>query len=290
MYSDTVALEYLLGYNIKKPSHFFWTGFFYATVAIFVSAVLFFHAPSMVIVTFMTLPAVYVFTNLMRKKCLEEVKVKSLIDLMTVNIDIVEMYLFLFLGMVVGIAIWFSVLPTELADTLLSEQLFNLYSITQVGAPTASATAAQTLASDVFLLIAVNNIKLVLLMTVLSFIFAAGALFILSWNATVVGVAIGLIVRKLATTGELAPAVLTGIPLGFAFYILHLVPEVVAYFVAAISGALISSAMMRYDPFGPKSRKLIFMSICLLAISIGLILLAAGIEVNLSRQIQMTLR
>ncbi len=283
-----MVLEYLLGYEVKKPIHLFGTGFFYSSIAIFVSAVLFFHAPSMVIVTFMTLPTVYIFTQILKRKSLEEVKVKSLLDLLTVNIDIVEMYTFLFLGMVAGIALWFSVLPASMADGLLSEQLFNLYSITQISAASASATATTTQAfgTEIFMLIAMNNIKLVLLMAVLSFIFAAGALFILAWNASVVGVAIGLVVRRLSTEGGLATAVAQGIPLGFAYYIMHLVPEVVSYFLAAIAGAMISSAMMRYDPFGPKSRKLMLVAACLIVMSIGLILLAAGIETNLSRSIQ----
>ena len=287
-----MVLEYLVGYQVKKPAHLFGTGFFYASIAIFVSAVLFFHAPSMVVVTFMTLPSVYVFTSIMARKCLEEVKVKSLLDLLTVNTDLVEMYTFLFLGMVAGVAIWFSVLPAEMADQLMSEQLFNLYSITQITSATASGSAVtvmQSASSDIFMMIAANNIKLVLLMAVLSFVFAAGALFILAWNASVVGVAIGLMVRRFATSGPNVPAMLTGIPLGFAYYILHLVPEVVAYFIAAIAGAMISSAMIRYTPFSPKSRKLMLIAVCLLAISIGLILLAAGIEINLSRTIQMSI-
>jgi uncharacterized membrane protein SpoIIM required for sporulation len=287
-----LVLEYLVGYQVKKPAHLFGTGFFYASIAIFVSAVLFFHAPSMVVVTFMTLPSVYVFTSIMARKCLEEVKVKSLLDLLTVNTDLVEMYTFLFLGMVAGVAIWFSVLPAEMADQLMSEQLFNLYSITQITSATASGSAVtvmQSASSDIFMMIAANNIKLVLLMAVLSFVFAAGALFILAWNASVVGVAIGLMVRRFATSGPNVPAMLTGIPLGFAYYILHLVPEVVAYFIAAIAGAMISSAMIRYTPFSPKSRKLMLIAVCLLAISIGLILLAAGIEINLSRTIQMSI-
>lgn len=287
-----MVLEYLLGFEVKRPTHLFGTGFFYTTIAIFVSAVLFFHAPSMVIVTFMTLPTVYVFTAILRKKSLEEIKVKSLIELLTVNSDIVEMYTFLFLGMVAGVAVWFSVLPVDLADRLMSEQLFNLYSITQITSAmtiTSTVTAAQTFSSDIFLLIALNNIKLVLLMAVLSFIFAAGALFILAWNASVVGVAIGMLVRRISTTGEFVPAVVAGIPLGFAYYILHLVPEIIAYFTAAIAGALISSAMMRYDPFGPKSRKLMLIAVYLIAIAVGLILFAAAIEINLSRQIQLAL-
>lgn len=286
-----MVLEYLLGYEVKKPAHLFGTGFFYTSIAIFVSAFLFFHAPSMVIVTFMTLPTIYVITNMLGKKSLQEIKAKSLIDLLTINSDLVEMYMFLFLGMVAGIAVWFSILPMDLADNLMSEQLFSLYSITNIAPITAtsSVTTTQTFSSDALFVISMNNIKLMVLMAVLSFIFSSGALFILSWNASVVGVAIGLVVRRLMTGTELVPAILTGIPLGFSFYILHLIPEIIAYFTAAIAGAMISSAMMRYSPFGPKSRKLMLVAVYLLVIAIVLILLAAGIEISLSRQIQLAM-
>lgn len=285
-----MVLEYILGYEVKRPVHLFMTGAFYSSIAIFVSTILFFHAPSMVIVTFMTLPAVYIITQLLKRKSLEEVKVRSAFDFIKVNLDLVEMYMFLFLGMTAGIAFWFSVLPAGVADTLLSEQIYNLHSITQTvmtgGATLGYQTIGQTASSEMFLLIAANNIKLVLLMTLLSFVFASGALFILAWNATVVGVAIGFIIRRLSSE-TLLVGLAEGLPLGFAYYILHIIPEIVAYFTAAIAGAMISSAMMRYDPFGPKSRKLMLIAAALMGVAILMILFGAAVEIELSRTIQM---
>jgi hypothetical protein len=278
-----MVLEYLLGYEIKKPVQLFLTGIFYSSIAIFIAAVLFFRSPSMVIVTFMTLPTVYIFARILHRKSFEQLKVRTFPELLEVNSDLVEMYTFLFLGMVTGIALWFSILPSELAAAIFSEQIYHVHAI-------AETTAAAVTSSQVYLIIAANNIKLVLLCTVLSFIFASGALFLLAWNATIVGVVMGMLTKKLQAAGMgLVAALGKGLTLGFAYYILHLVPEIVAYFTATIGGAMISSAVMRYKPFGSKSRKLMLIAAGLVSIAIALILLAVAIEIHLSRAIQLGL-
>jgi uncharacterized membrane protein SpoIIM required for sporulation len=124
----------------------------------------------------------------------------------------------------------------------------------------------------------------------LSFLFGAGAVFILSWNATVVGVAMGLLVRKIQAEGASLPLALAkGLPMSMSYYILHLIPEVVAYFLAAISGALISSAMTRYDGSSVKAKRLFIIAGTLIVISIFIIIMAALVEISISHMIQMRL-
>ncbi len=278
-----MVLEFLLGYELRKPLHLFATGAFFSSIAVFISAALFAHAPSMVVVSFMTLPLVYVYTNVLRSSSAHESKKDSFSHLWKDNIKIAEDFIFLFLGMTIGVAVWFAIMPHETLGTLFAEQIYNL---NQIGVSTGFTTY-----SDVFMLIASNNIKLVLLSSLMSFVFAAGALFILSWNASVVGVAIGTLVNKLRVAGEVAPLALgKGLGVGTAFYILHLVPEVVAYFYAAVAGAFISAALMRYEPLSRPSNRLLMISGGLIAVAIGLILFAAFIEIQISHQIQLALR
>lgn len=306
-----MVLEYLLGYELNRPVHLFGTGIFYSSIAVFVSAALFAHAPSMVVVAFMTLPLVYIWTSLMGKRSMHEATGDTFRHLWSDNVGIAEDFLFLFLGMTVGIALWFSILPEGMLSNLFSEQLWNLNSIgvatgfssagpqlasSGLATPTGFAVSPSTFAStpagfairpDVFILIAQNNLKLVVLSALLSFVFAAGALFILAWNASVVGVAIGTLINKLRVAGAIAPVALGGgLGLGTAFYILHLVPEIVAYFYASVAGAFISSALLRYKPLTKQSNRLLVISAALLAISVGMILLGALIEVGISHQIQ----
>ena len=278
-----MIMDFLMSIELEKPLNLFLVGLFISSISVFISMALFVHAPSMVVVTFMTLPAIYVFTNLLKKKCVQETKLHTIKQLFDTNADIAELYLMLFLGMSVGIAFWYSVLPPELTQVLFSEQIYNL---SQLGISTGSATQA-----DIFMIIALNNTKLVILCTIMSFIFGAGALFILSWNASVVGVAVGILITKIKAAGTFLPlAIAQGFSMGTAYYILHLVPEVVAYFYAAVAGAFIASAVMRYKPFSPNSNRLIGISFFLLIIAIVLILLGAVIETQISHAIQSVYR
>ncbi len=122
----------------------------------------------------------------------------------------------------------------------------------------------------------------------MSFLFGSGAIFIMAWNETVVGTAVGLLIRQIQQKGASLPiALFKGLPLGTSYYILHLIPEIVSYFLAAIAGALISSAMTRYDKSSDKARKLFIIAGGLLLAAVIIILLAAAIEINISHMIQL---
>jgi ABC-type polysaccharide/polyol phosphate export permease len=130
-----------------------------------------------------------------------------------------------------------------------------------------------------------------MLCTLLSFVFSAGALFVLSWNASVVGTAVGSLIAKLQGAGSVAGVALAqGLTLGTVFYMLHLIPEVVAYFYASVAGAFISSAMLRYEPFSKPSNRLLALAVAFTGVAIALILLGAVIETQISHRIQVALR
>ena len=279
-----MVLEFLLEYEWDKPLQIFASGFFFSSVAIFIAAALFAHSPSLVVVTFMTLPLIYTYTNLLQQEAAHEVKDKTIRQLIADNMFLVKTYLLLFLGMTIGIAFWFSILPNSMLSSLFSEQIYNL---NQIGLVTGLSITPLAIDSSAFMTIASNNIKLVLLSGIMSFVFAAGALFILSWNASVVGVAVGTIMIKLKASGVAASLALgQGLSLGAAFYLLHLIPEVAAYFLAAVAGAFISSAMMRYKPLSPNSNRLLAIAGSLMVFAVALILLGAVIEIEISHQIQ----
>lgn len=279
-----MVLELLLQDVTDKPLSLFFLGAVFVTIGILIATVLFPASPSLPLVVFMSLPCFYIFTNKLKETSKEQLKADTLGEIFDANSDIMDMYLYIFLGMTFGVILWFSLMPAGFADTVFADQIYNLRAINvAVAAPTGAAVA-----NDIFMKIAVNNIRLVLIFALLSFLFGSGAIFIMAWNATVVGVAVGLLVRQIQEKGASLPAsLLKGLPLGTSYYILHLIPEVVAYFLAAIAGALISSAMTRYDRSSEKARKLFIISGSLLLVAIFIILLAAAIEINISHMIQL---
>jgi uncharacterized membrane protein SpoIIM required for sporulation len=58
---------------------------------------------------------------------------------------------------------------------------------------------------------------------VFSLIFGAGAIFVLAWNASVIAAAVGIFSKNIGN-----------LPLGIARYMIHGIPEITAYFVAAV--------------------------------------------------------
>jgi uncharacterized membrane protein SpoIIM required for sporulation len=279
-----MVLEYILSFK-ENPKHLFISGFLYSTIAILLASAIFPRAPSMVVVTFMTLPSIYIFTKYFKELSLEELHSKSSWDIFRMNFKLAENYIYLFLGMSLGITVWFSVLPHEMLTNIFSEQIWNLE---QLGRATNLVTGAAT-SGDILSQIMFNNIRLVTLCCIMSFVFGAGSLFILSWNASIIGVAIGSIVYRFRTAGT-EFAFFSGVAMGISYFTLHLIPEVLAYFYGAIAGAFISTAMMRYKPFSEQSNKLLKIAAGLFLVAIGFIVIGAFIEVFISYNIQLFLR
>jgi uncharacterized membrane protein SpoIIM required for sporulation len=277
-----MVLETFLEDATNKPLHLFFIGGIFTTVAIIIATVLFPDSPSFPVVVFMTLPCIYIFTNKLNKTSKGEIRASTYQELFNANSDIMEMYLFVFMGMLFAITLWFSFLPESQTSLIFSEQLHNLHMINS------ALVTGNAVSTDAFMTIAMNNIRLVVIIALLSFLFGAGSTIILSWNATVVGVAVGLVVKKVQAAGSSLPvAFAKGLPIGMSYYILHLIPEIVAYFFAAIAGALISSAMTRYSGSPDKIKRLFIIAAGLLAASLVIIFLAAMIEISISYMIQM---
>ena len=277
-----MVLEYLLTFK-ENPKHLLISGFLYSTIAILIASSIFPRSPSMDVVAFMTLPAVYIFTQYFKELSLEELESKNSSEIFKMNFKLAENYTFLFLGMAIGVTVWFSLLPKEMLSNIFAEQIWNLE---QIGRATSLGTGA-AVGPNILNEIAINNIRLVLLCCILSFVFGAGSLFILSWNASIIGVAMGSIVYRLKVAEAATEfAFFNGIFMGLAYFTLHLIPEVLAYFYGAIAGAFISMAVMRYRPFSPESNKLLTLAGGLFLIAIAFILVGAFIEVFISYNIQ----
>ena len=278
-----MVLELLLQDATDKPLSLFFLGAVFVTIGILIASILFPASPSLPLVVFMSLPCFYIFTNKLKEVSKEQLEANTWEEIFDANGDIMDMYLYIFLGMTFGIILWFSMMPTEFADIVFADQISNLRAINIAASPTGAAVF-----DEVFMKIAINNIRLVLIFALLSFLFGSGSIFIMAWNATVVGVAVGLLVRQIQQRGVSLPvSLLKGLPLATSYYILHLIPEIVAYFLAAIAGALISSAMTRYDKSSDKARKLFVIAGAMIIMAIFIILLAAAIEINISHMIQL---
>jgi len=117
-----------------------------------------------------------------------------------------------------------------------------------------------------------------LLAVAFSFLYGAGAVFLIGWNASVIGVLIGKdIVQAAAASGSL----FSGIAIGL-YNALGLVPhglfESLGYFFGAIAGGIIGAALSKKrhlkGEMATVSKDVTFMMVC----AIGLLLIGALIE------------
>ena len=133
-----------------------------------------------------------------------------------------------------------------------------------------------------------NNVRVLAFALLFSFIFGAGAIFILTWNASVIAVAIADTARGIVSSGAEAVGVASvasyfhGFGLALARYMIHGIPEIGGYFVGGLAGGIISIGVIKYKLGSPKFKKVMFDALHLTILAIFILFVAAVLEVWVS--------
>jgi uncharacterized membrane protein SpoIIM required for sporulation len=215
---------------------------------------------------------------------------KSFTTFFARNFNIIQIYVWVFVGVIITFAILYMFFPTGTKLELFSEQInafcilsgecqnnIPLSVIGKAGAFSFDACknpGVSTL-SSCSLFIFENNIGVVLITIILSLFYGVGAIFILVWNASILGVFFGE-VFLISNHGR-------GLGLIQGMLIGHGPPELMAYIFAALSGAILSAVIAKNKLSCPHEFEkilqdvvfLIFLS--LFSVAYGAILEAAGI-------------
>ncbi|MBS3151696.1 stage II sporulation protein M [Candidatus Woesearchaeota archaeon] len=261
-----------------RPWEMLFLGFLYASIAVFLSLWIFRDYSSLVMVfltVFASIPVVYTLIAIEEKK---DTAIRSERFLLKEHSKALAVLMFLFLGYTVAFSLWFVVLPEDTVTDMFNVQLETIRSI---NAKVTSFSAGTGFVMQIFS----NNIKVMIFSLMFAFLFGAGAIFILTWNASVIAAAIGTFIKSnVANYAEAAGlGKLTGYfhvgSLGFMRYMIHGIPEILAYFAAGLAGGIISIAVIRHD-FGSKNfNKILYDSMDLIVIAILILFIAALIEV-----------
>lgn len=166
-------------------------------------------------------------------------------------------YTSFFLGVTFTLALAYLFLPSEVVESIFKEQ------IEEINLIRGSVSFGGTLVT-----ILVNNLGVLLLVFIFSLLYGAGAIFILSWNASVLAAAIGMSAKQLGGVRAL--------PIAILIYLPHGVWEITGYFLAAIAGGIVSAEISR-----KKSKWLSFVfedALYLLLIAVFLLFVGACIE------------
>ncbi len=152
---------------------------------------------------------------------------------------VLTMFTFLFLGFVAVFVLLFVVLPAEMVTHIFSTQINAIGEVrtSVTGSVTGNFTQHFSTLAKIFF----NNIKVLFFTLLFSVIYGAGAIFILSWNASVMGAAIGDAIREKV----LRVGALQAISLSLAGYFVHGIPEIFAYFAGGLAGGVLSVALVQ---------------------------------------------
>ena len=179
-----------------------------------------------------------------------------------------------FIGLVLAFAFFYLALPQQDSAQLFSTQKSELGNIR-------GSFQGHAIAEDVFEKLFSHNLQVLMFIILFSLVYGAGAVFILVWNASVIGVFLGeFSTSYIVTRGAEAGGHLTGVSLGLLGILPHGTLELGAYLIAALAGGILSAAIIRGD-YKEKEFPLIIYDVAkLVAWAIVFLAVGAFIEAN----------
>jgi uncharacterized membrane protein SpoIIM required for sporulation len=267
----------------REPWQMFIIGFFYAFLSLVIAKFAFGSDPvlskyiGMFVLVFcvmVSLPFMYYTIRLEERKDVEYGEEGRLLK---EHGRAIYSFLWLFMGFVVAFSIGYALFPH--GETMFKAQIETFCQINrpssfddcvkQYGIETSAKVTGAITSKEKFVAIFSNNVYVLIFTIIFSLVFGAGAIFILAWNATVIAAAIGIFMKS----------EITRLPLGLLRYMIHGLPEIAAYFIAALAGGIISIAVIRRDTDSERFLTISEDALMLIIIAMIILAISAFIEV-----------
>ncbi|MBI2529956.1 MAG: stage II sporulation protein M [Candidatus Diapherotrites archaeon] len=275
----------------RHPLYILFLSIAFSSISIWVSYFTFPESSSILSLAFVTIGMMPVMFSLFTVEEEEEAahpgKAATFIER---HFDIIAIYSWFLIGLIFSYSMWYVVLPQKEASFCLGEGIcmampakekvfreqentFSAFQSIRQGIATGKATDAIGGGGanfvDVFLLIFTNNASVFGLAVLFSFIFGAGAIFLLAWNGSFIGVVVGKeMLRSDVLSGML---IVVGL-------LPHGIPEFIAYFIGAIAGGIISAAISKKSYHKFEFEIIAKDVLVLIALAYAILLLGALIE------------
>lgn len=273
----------------RKPWKMVFIGLLYGTLSLLLVHWFFSSHPSLssasgiLVVLFCVLFSLPYMYFIIRREEKEDEDIQGFRAVWNHHKDALQAFVWLFVGLVIAFSFWHIILQ----DAQLLN--FQVQTYCQINQPsnmescisnylpnTGNITGKSVSNLGLLLQIIENNIGVIAFTLIFSLIFGAGAIFILVWNASVIAAAIGIFSNY--ELGNLFA--------GIGRYLIHGIPEIIAYFVTALAGGMFGIAFLRHGlKHGLKDKKFLHVlqnSIILLFVAIIIVIIAALIEVFLT--------
>ncbi len=270
----------------KRPWVLFIIGFFYSSVALLLSLWVFERYASLVTVFLTALATAPLFYFTIRYEEKKDVNMEGEISLLEEHGKAITFLMFLFIGISLSIAFWYIIMPEEYNQSLFGIQQQTISDInSQIVAKTTTNAVSHF---GITMKILSNNVKVLIFTLIFALIYGIGAIFILTWNASVIGVAIGNLIKgqvaQIASSIGLVSVSAYMHTTSFAImrYFTHGLLEIAAYFIAGLAGGIISTAIIRKDIYSKNFEKILVDALDLLVIAFAILVFAAFVEVYIT--------
>ncbi len=254
-----MVLESIIGEKRirQNPVLILFITFFLTLASIYFADLLFPEHGSILSVAFVTIALVPIIHNILASEESEELlERKSSATFFARHFNVIMLYVWVFIGIILAFSVAYVVAPIDAKPVFFDEQITAFCSISGsascnegkplsiAGRATASAMSVcqNPSSKNVFActsFIYENNAGVLAFILALSVIYGAGAIFIIAWNASILGVFFG----EMIMAGEH----LRGFGFLQGMLIGHGPPELLAYVFAALAGAIISAAISKGD-------------------------------------------
>lgn len=262
----------------QRPWQMFFLGILFSVVAIVFSLWIFQGQASLVMVFLIVMASLPIVYNTIRFEERKDEAGYSEAYLLREHAKALSEFMFLFAGITLTIATIYVFIPSDYLDVTFGVQSQAIEDVNV-------QVAGYVVNPEVLPVIFFNNVKVLIFCVLFAFVFGAGSLFILTWNASVIGVALGNFIRvKLAEFAQVAgfPTLahyFSAFSLGILRYATHGFFEILAYFIAGLAGGLISVSLIRNNFGTRKFEKVLFDASGLLLISLVVLFFAGLVEV-----------
>ncbi|MCB0273117.1 MAG: stage II sporulation protein M [Bdellovibrionales bacterium] len=262
-----MVVEHLLpaGWLERKRQFAFFIGLFYAIIGIIIAKALFPDDPSLVAIAFTSILLLPLLRKLFTIEEKQEKREKrfSLVHLFRDEGDFISVYFLLALGVFATYCVASMILPGFEINALFRDQL-----------ELRGANGGAIFTAGLFIDILLNNWWVFLACFVLSWIAGDGAIFLITWNASLWGTIFGVTARSAALASQ-------GNPWWYLAIVLliiapHAIIEMLSYILGGIGGGLISADLEREKGERKTPRPHVFYSYVGMIILAGLILLLIG--------------
>jgi uncharacterized membrane protein SpoIIM required for sporulation len=266
----------------KHPRRMFVIGFLYSSIGIALGYWVFGRYASLAGIFLTTIPLVVIMYKAIYLEEHRDLRVCSEYFMFRGHVPIMKFFICLFLGVAISYSFWYSTLEAGVSSNMFSSQIETIKSVRGL------STIGQAISREgAFSAILSNNLRVWAFCVFFSVLYGAGAIFIIIWNASILGVAMGMVIRdgmshfSFALKHNVIVGYLATFPVGVT-YLIHGVPEVLSYFIGALSGGIVSVAIVCHHYRSCEFWAIMKDAITLAVLSLILLVISAFIEVHIT--------